>query len=203
MANETGRKRKTDSKVRIIKAAAELFEEYGYEDATLEAIADSAGLHVQTLYRHFEKKHDLAFALMFDNLRHFEEFFAMRTSDSLHAWREWVERNANYVIKQKQALWNSAAIRTSTSYLMYWHQYETVLAEGIAEDMGVEAADDLRPMLIACMLVSSNRHTACEFAKAGKNHRKSHVHALIKVVDTVINEFSPMLVTPKTKKRNA
>jgi len=203
MANETRRKRRTDSKARLIKAAAELFEEYGYEDATLEAIADRAGLHVQTLYRHFENKHDLAFALMFDNLRHFEEFFAMRTSDSLHAWREWVERNANYAIKQKQVLWNSATIRTSNRYLVYWHQYEAVLAEGIAEDMGVEAADDLRPMLIACMLVGSNRHTASEFEKAGKNHRKSYVHALIKVVDTVINEFSPMLVTPKTKKRNA
>lgn len=49
-------------------AAIDLFASKGYEETTLESIAKKAGLHVQTLYRHFPTKSDLAAAILHDHL---------------------------------------------------------------------------------------------------------------------------------------
>ena len=45
-----------DRKERLLDVSYRLFQRYGFEDTTLESIAEEAGLHVQTLYRHFPKR---------------------------------------------------------------------------------------------------------------------------------------------------
>jgi AcrR family transcriptional regulator len=42
-----------------MKAALLIFEEKGFKESTISQIADQAGLHVQTFYRHFKSKDDL------------------------------------------------------------------------------------------------------------------------------------------------
>ena len=86
--------RKAHSRERLITAAGKLFAEFGYDDTTLESVADMAGLHVQTLYRHFPTKDELSASLMHENLTKFETFFHARECDALGAWRDWVERTA-------------------------------------------------------------------------------------------------------------
>jgi len=46
----------------ILDAAHRLFAERGYEHTKLIDIADAADLHLQTLYRHFNCKHELVTA---------------------------------------------------------------------------------------------------------------------------------------------
>ena len=185
----TRRRKRTASNDKLLKSAEKLFDRNGYEDTTLEAVAEDAGLHVQTLYRHFPSKSELAFALLFDNLRKFEEFFEKRKKSALDAWRDWIAINARAALKKRPT---PAPVRISLRYAEYWHRYETVLAQGIAEDMGVDVNEDLRPMLIACMLVGANKHMAAELRK-GRSKHADLVDNLVAVVDTVIAEFSPLL----------
>ena len=53
-----------ERKERLLNVAYRQFQRYGFEDTTLESIAEEAGLHVQTLYRHFPKKNDLIGAML-------------------------------------------------------------------------------------------------------------------------------------------
>ena len=54
--------RKAQTRLKLIRSAQKLFMENGYEATTLEGVANGAGLHVQTLYRHFSSKIELAAA---------------------------------------------------------------------------------------------------------------------------------------------
>lgn len=50
-ASSAGRPgRRSDTRRKVEEAAGRLFEERGYERATMQAIADEAGVHVQTIY---------------------------------------------------------------------------------------------------------------------------------------------------------
>lgn len=66
-ASSAGR-RPRDRRQRIIERAAALFAERGFQAVTTQDIADSEGITAGALYRHFESKADLLFAI-------FDEYF--------------------------------------------------------------------------------------------------------------------------------
>ena len=66
-------KRKMETRLKLVRSARHLFLTKGYDNTTLEEVAEAAGLHVQTLYRHFGTKQDLAKAGDEYWLRLFEE----------------------------------------------------------------------------------------------------------------------------------
>lgn len=190
--------RKAHSRERLITAAGKLFAEFGYDDTTLESVADMAGLHVQTLYRHFPTKDELSASLMHENLTRFETFFHARECDALGAWRDWVERTARAGVRHQgvprhHAWWGAPTV--STKLLEYWDRYQIVLAQGIAEDMGVDIATDMRPILIACMLWGGNHQAHVAWTKAGRRDGDSYVAALLRVVDTVREQFPDLLAS--------
>ena len=49
----------TEKESRIIEAAKEVFSEKGFADATVDEVADLAGVGKGTVYRHFGNKEDL------------------------------------------------------------------------------------------------------------------------------------------------
>ncbi len=55
--------RRDGTRTKIVDAAAELIGEYGYEAASITRVARTAGVHVATLYDHFESKAHLALTL--------------------------------------------------------------------------------------------------------------------------------------------
>lgn len=55
-------KKKNLNREKLLMAATTLFSRNGYTDSTLDQVAAEAGLHVQTLYRHFKTKDELAIA---------------------------------------------------------------------------------------------------------------------------------------------
>ena len=195
VANLTRRQRKADSRERLLKGARELFNEFGYDNTTLESIAERAGLHVQTLYRHFPTKDDLSAALMQESVTSFEAFFTVREGDAIAAWRGWVEENARAKLRQglpkQHSMWGVPTV--STKLLESWDRYQAVLAQGIAEDLGVDVATDLRPTLIACMLWGGNHQAHVAWTKSGSRDGDSYVAALLRVVDTVREQFVPLI----------
>ena len=54
--------KKKQSRAQLINAANTLFARKGYQHTKLDEVAEEAGLHVQTLYRHFKTKEELATA---------------------------------------------------------------------------------------------------------------------------------------------
>jgi AcrR family transcriptional regulator len=54
----------TDARAALLKAAAEVFAQRGFQGASVDEIAKRAGYSKGALYWHFETKHELFFALM-------------------------------------------------------------------------------------------------------------------------------------------
>ena len=187
--------RKTQSRAKFFEAARELFSVDGYEATTMDAIASRAGLHVQTLYRHFPTKTEMVAALWEDSVLRFETFLSEYNGDTISAWRDWVELNAKEAVKQgvptRQMLWGAPAV--AVKVLQHWHHYEELLAEGIAKDMKVDPADDQRPIMIACMLWGMNVHTHVEWVKRGKGDAADYVAAIVGVADAVREQFQHQL----------
>ena len=60
----------------LVDAAARLFEDVGYENPTVDRIAESAGLSRRTYFRYFPGKEDVAFPDHADRLAFFEDAIA-------------------------------------------------------------------------------------------------------------------------------
>ncbi|MEQ8860966.1 MAG: TetR/AcrR family transcriptional regulator [Pseudomonadales bacterium] len=190
--------RKQRSREALVRSAARLFARRGFAATTLEEVADDAGLHVQTLYRHFPNKAELAAAVDQQNLESFREAFRTRDADTLHFWRAWVEQAARRLTADggnayRKGLLNFYNLPSlSSTYLQTWNEYEEILAEGLREDFG--APDGPRanlPMLVACMLWAGTRRAAYDWANA--SGKRDLVAECVAVVDTVIAEFGHYL----------
>ena len=55
---------KTASHEKIVDAAMREFQEKGYEQASMKAVADAVGMTSAALYRHFENKQDMFASLV-------------------------------------------------------------------------------------------------------------------------------------------
>jgi AcrR family transcriptional regulator len=60
----------SDTRTRILEAAARVFAENGYAEATLDQIAANAGMTKGAIYWHFSSKSDLYLSLCEQSLRH-------------------------------------------------------------------------------------------------------------------------------------
>ncbi len=60
---------------RLFKAATERFGEDGYSEATMESIAEEAGVSKGTLYYYFDSKEELFMELLFDWMKKFEQLW--------------------------------------------------------------------------------------------------------------------------------
>ena len=76
--------------------------EKGYEATTLEGVANCAGLHVQTLYRHFSSKIELAAAGDQEQLDDFEAAIRNKPTNvsTFQFWRDYVSEAAKLVTSQ-------------------------------------------------------------------------------------------------------
>ncbi|MDX6234613.1 MAG: TetR/AcrR family transcriptional regulator, regulator of mycofactocin system [Nocardioidaceae bacterium] len=59
----------------IERAAFELFEAQGFDETTMEQIADAVGVGRRTLFRYFPSKNDIPWGQFDESLRHFRQQF--------------------------------------------------------------------------------------------------------------------------------
>jgi AcrR family transcriptional regulator len=201
-----GRARKQRTRASLVKAADELFSRAGVEDTTLGEVADKAGLHVQTLYRHFATKGELATAVAQSYLDRFQEEFDRldRSQDTLTFWRDWVDRCSREATRDGGHRYRRhvrafyATPTTSTTFLRIWYQYEDLLTRTLAEDLGVSAEEDPLPRLVACMLWSANVNAVRRWAHSTEPESLNEV--CVAVVDQVIALFGDRF-QPRSKPR--
>jgi len=149
----------------LISAARDLFSEKPYGEVTLEEIADKAAFHVQTLYRHFKNKVNLALAIDIFGHEGISRLLMdpNRKEDIRTVWRKdrigyfsqltGAEQKKEYV--QLGDMINSVPPLKAQS-LARWKKTETLLAVNIAKDHNTNLDDDMAPRLLAAMLVSSH-----------------------------------------------
>ena len=185
--------RKQRTRAALIRAAHALFAELGYDNTTLEAVAARAEVHVQTLYRHFPTKVDLAIA---PNLATFDAFCsAIRArpadQDSLDFWRNWVIGRAAQVTAAGEKDQFLQRLRFSRQEPIYaaalarlGDAYEDELTHALASDQGQAPDESPAPRLVAIMLWGANRHAQRRWLEA--NGKLDLVDEVGKAADSVI-----------------
>ena len=178
--------KKGHAKEALAASAFELFNKQGYKVTTISEIAEHAGYHVQTFYRHFASKEDLLAEIWRQSYLKFKaKFDARGKTRAIEAWRNYIKDQAESVIEESQpwGLEDTSSIPVLTSECqIYQDQYRKLLAEGIAQDMNVNAQNDIRPMLIACTLFDGNSMAARQWIGKPIN-KKGYISSLVKVVD--------------------
>ena len=158
-------KRKMATREKLVRAARHLFLSKGYDNTTLEEIADLAGLHVQTLYRHFGTKQDLAKAGDEHWYRLFEAAIAEKPADksTLEFWREWMNSTTQELLEESEMYRAHLRMRNLSPAILgatiaIRNRYEDLLTEHLARDFKLPADGISVPRLVAGMLLSGNDH---------------------------------------------
>lgn len=156
----TERRRRT--RAAILKAAGDHFRKEGYAATTMQAIADSADVHVTTLFMHFKTKADLALALVQDRTdalrkRAFEArgstgFFAFFRQEALDRAKTLAEAK-----KPETTFWN--ALQTDADLAFASASFNTdqtdIFGRFVAEEFGLDREEDYRPDLVALLLLAA------------------------------------------------
>ena len=181
--SQSHRPRSEATRRKILDAAFVVFHRAGYERATLSAISSTAGVHLQTLIRHFPTKGNLMAEIHILTARHFKKYLSERTMDALSPWRAWLELTASQapeVLIFPSDSYRFPAVTVEAETANY--EIKETLADAIAEDLGASRDADLRPTLIACALIGGNTHVAQSWANK-RMDKKKFVASLLEVVD--------------------
>lgn len=189
-------RRKQRTRAALIDAAIGLFSTKGYDDTTLEEVADHAGLHVQTLYRHFPSKPELAIAVDRRQIEQFRQAIEdpARTNDTFEFWRGQIVFNTTQLEQETGGLSNFRELlrqqHRSPSIALRLHtlndEYEDLLTASLAKDFRMDPVGDRLPRLVACMLVAGNRHVVNRWAQEGAFELAAE---LVAVADYVASLF--------------
>lgn len=200
--SSSDRPRSEDTRRKIREAAFSVFLRSGFQRATLAEIAETAGVHLQTLIRHFPTKGDLMAEIHILTARHFKKFLRERTTDALSTWRAWLELTANETPDMLVFPSDSYRFPTVTPEAeAAVYELKEALAVTIAEDLGVSLETDLRPILIASALIGGNTHVALSWA--GKRmDKKKFVASLLEVVDVTRESLGKEFAAPRLLGRN-
>ena len=138
----------------IERAAFRLFEQQGFDDTTMEQIADAVGVGRRTLFRYFPSKNDIPWGQFDESLEFFQRQFAAvptgtPTADAVHrcvvAFNSFdddvldLHRFRMRLILETPALQAHSAIK--------YEAWRRVIAEFVAERLSL-APDDRVPRLI-------------------------------------------------------
>jgi AcrR family transcriptional regulator len=149
-------RKKEDTRRQIIHKANRLFRRHGYENVTLEQIADACVMSVRTILRYFSTKEALALAVEHDLLEVFRSKLETRETDAVTCWREFQVETV-HLMEAAESRKRMIAIFSSpqmlAEFLRIGQSYEDILAEAIAEESGDVSA--LEIAVFSSLLVSS------------------------------------------------
>lgn len=175
-----GRRERKKQRTResLVEAAFELFTEKGFEATTVEEIADRVDVSSRTFFRYFSSKEDVALTFQEEQFAAMMEALAARPADEpvITSLRnaaveviEACEQGAygfdpdRFGCIQKMMESSPAIFGRSVEY---GQQKHAEITRVIAERMGVDPAEDLRPHVVAGVS-SCAFHTAFEVLGAG------------------------------------
>ena len=196
-------KRKMATREKLVRAARQLFLSKGYDNTTLEEIAELSGLHVQTLYRHFGTKQDLAKAGDEHWFRYFES--TVRTRDesttTFAFWRDFIETCVTELTEEEGLYRSHLKMRHSSPTIIgatqeIRYRYEDILTQHLAKDFGMDGDGISVPRLVACALLGGNNHALRVYEQNDHSSEEDLLKDSLAVVDTCINTFGHLVKLP-------
>ncbi|EDY59322.1 transcriptional regulator [Streptomyces sviceus ATCC 29083] len=179
---ETLRERKKQrTREALLRVAIELFTSRGYEQTTVDDIADAVGVSQRTFFRYFAGKEDAALALDAMTVSNFVDSVRARPPHEppLEALRQAVLQGwdtlhevVESVVPVERFLGMYRVIE-STPVLLAAHlrrsaEVEEVLARVLAEREGLDAATDPRPRLLVAVFSGVMRVTERQWSADGE-----------------------------------
>lgn len=149
---------------RLVDAAFDLFDERGYEQTTVDDIADRAGVGRTTLFRHYRSKEDVIFPDHDRMLAAVKERLATSTADTaivavteavrlvlVRYLEEGDRARRRYALTSRVAILRDREIASVA-------RYQRLFREFIAAWMGPEPGAALRAELMSAAVVSAHNH---------------------------------------------
>ncbi len=202
--------KKNLNREKLVVAAATLFSRNGHMSTTLNDVASHAGVHVQTLYKHFKTKEELAIAsaeiVVQDCRKRFEEQFPSHSAFAI--WRRWIEDTVSYLTDLGIGTYKQEQVRSASSLLndnyllVVYSGYEDLLAEYLAQDFKMDPKIDRLPRLVACMLWSGNeaamkRSAGLDTTKNIPDFNETLLAESLGVIDDVEKIFCSYIKLPR------
>lgn len=147
-------RKKEQTRARLMAAALRLFDERGYDGATVELIAAEAEVSVPTFFRYFESKEDVFLASPRSLLDRVERMILERPAGvpALTALRKVLEEVLREMPRLADQRADMKAFHSVPQLKDRMREYEDhvrqVLTDAFAEELGVETSD-LRPQMLA------------------------------------------------------
>lgn len=196
--------KKNLNREQLIDAAIRLFSTKGYQSTKLEDIADKAELHVQTLYRHFKGKDELASAAAEFVVDHCREFFEDAPADhsTFQVWHKFIEESVSrlseigFLENKKEQLQSASSMMNDNFLLIVYSGYEDLLTESLARDFKMDPKQQRLPRLVACMLWSGNEAAVKRCAGLDTDEdRLDDVDAILKESLGVVDDVEALFKT--------
>ena len=194
---------KNKNREQLVDAADRLFATKGYQHTTLCDIADKAGLHVQTLYKHFKNKEELASASASNAVSHLEEHFEMASDgqSTFDVWRAFVSDSLAGLLPmgigehKREQLRSASSMLNDNFLLIVYSGYEDILTKHLAVDFQMDPKTNHLPRLVACLLWAGNEVALKRCAGLDTGHdvlqdAAAIVRESLAVIDDIENTFA-------------
>ncbi len=186
-------RKKARTRNELVTVANRLFRRQGYEQTTLEQIADEAAVSIRTLLRYFESKLQLALAGHYEGLEQFSARVEApnRELDTVSCWRAQVEESARALVDTRSFALHLKFVHSepvlAVGLLEINQRYEDAIAAALAVDAGVDPDTDLYGRLLAAMLVAGNSAAVRRWVARGR--REDLTLTCLAVVDFALENF--------------
>ena len=145
----------------ILDAALLAFTRDGYQNTTLEQVADAADVHKRTLLRYFPSKAHLVLDRQYNALKAFQQ--ALEKRDGASAIDVWTDHVLNYSRKISERgtagdfhriAMSEPALRQAYSDVQ--ESYQSLIASVLEQEMGDDFAARIKARVVAGALVAGN-----------------------------------------------
>ncbi len=145
----------------IAEAALTAFARRGYEATTLDEIAEAAEVHKRTLLRYFPTKAHLVLYGHYAALEAFRATLVRRgPTPVIDVWQAHVTSHARS-ISRRGPLANTRKLAATEpavrqAYMEIQHDYQSLIAQALADEWGVDPSTDVRSKVAAAALAAGN-----------------------------------------------
>jgi AcrR family transcriptional regulator len=150
-------RKKAETRRALERAALKLFSRRGYDEVTVEEIADAAKVSPRTFFRYFSTKEEVILGPQIEMLEHLEAELARRPHDepvlesvrqSLHTLAVFFEDVKDTLLLRFELMSQGSLAAKAAAHMNDWVE---VIARYVAGRLEVEVHDDLRPYVVAAM----------------------------------------------------
>jgi len=158
------RERKKQQTREALEATAwRLFQRKGYDETTIEDITDAVDVSTRTFFRYFDSKEAVLFGDWRSNLDRITGLIVSRPPEepplkalyeSAQQFIEFIEPNEPRLLMRNELARNSRKIGDYERNVIN-PEFERVVAEALAQRLGVDAESDPRSFIIAAVVVAA------------------------------------------------